>query len=75
MAPPKKKRWGELSDEELGRLVRESLNQNGQIEDIKNTNTISHENWFQRQLKTNHVDRLVDGLQHKAEEDLGIDEE
>jgi hypothetical protein len=75
METPKKNHLGELSDEELGRLVREKINQNRNIEEINNTYTQSQDNWFRKQLQTNHLNRFFDGLQHKAEKDLGIDDD
>jgi len=75
MDPLKKDPFPELSDEELGRLLREQISQNENIEGITNTNTKSQDSWFQKQIKKNHIGQFFDGLQVKAEKEFGIDDE
>lgn len=75
MGPNKDDPLSELSDEELGRLFRERYNQEQNIAGIANTNKKSQENWFQKQLKMNHFERFFDGLQQRAEKEIGIDDE
>ena len=75
MDPLKKDPFPQLSDEELGRLLREQISQNENIEGITNTTTKSQDNWFQKQIKKNHIERFFDGLQFKAEKEFGNDDE
>lgn len=75
MDPNKEDPLSELSDEELGRLFRERYNQEQNIEGIANTNKKSQENWFRKQLKMNRFERFFDGLQQRAEKEIGIDDE
>ena len=75
MDPHEKDPLPDLSDEELGRLYRERIIQNVNIESISSTDAESKDNWFIKQLKSNPINRLFDGLQRNAEKDFGIDDE
>ena len=75
MGPHEKDPLPDLSDEELGRLYRERIIQNANLESIGSTDTKSKDNWFVKQLKSKPLNRLLDGLQRNAEKDFGIDDE
>jgi len=75
MEPLKKDPLPQLSDEELGRLLREQISQNENKEGITNIITKSQDNWFQKQIKKNNIERFFDGLQFKAEQEFGINDE